>query len=514
MTNILEVAVEEMRRFVHIAVKRRWLALGVATVTAAGSIAAVFIAPERYQASARVYVDTQTVLKPLMASLTFQLDIDQQVSMLARTLISRPNMEKLVALPELKFNIPSEAAREAAVSRLMNEIKVSPTASGNLYEISYRGPSPDRARRLVEATTELFVHAGAGAKKRDSEDAGRFIEEQIRSYETKLVGAEDRLKDFKIRNFGVSGVSAQDYFTRVSTLSDEVAKLRIDLSAAEQSREAFRRELSAEEPQLPIEPTARTGDLETRLQTQQKSLDELLRRYTDAHPDVISTRRQIEQLEGDIRARNARERTQGSRPPAATSPVYQKLRVSLAEAEAIVASLRSQLVAKQAALNQVRSVAGRVPQVEAELVQLNRDYDIIRKNYDLMVARRESANLGLKLDESSQLAEFRVVEPPRVSERPAFPSRLHLAAMALFLSLAAGMIAAAVAESAWPTLDDKRSLQEFSQRPVLGTISILMTPDRLGQTRAGHLRFAAALGTLVLVQSTWLAWLAVRTTST
>lgn len=477
--NVVEAFADNVRWVVRIAAKRRWLVIGVASVL--GLVSGVVIASlhNRYEASARVYVDTETVLKPLMAGLTFQPDIDQQVRMLARTLISRPNVESLVALPELKFDVSSGGKREEAIAMLMDQIKVVPTMSGNLYEVSYKGTDPDTARRIVEATVNMFMHAGVGAKKRDSQGAGRFIEDQIHHYEAKLVEAEDRLKDFKARNFGVTGVSNQDYFARVSTLTDEVTKLRVDLSAAEKARDAYRRELASENPQLPMELPARNGALgaaqeEDTLGAQHKRLDELLTQYTEAHPEVIRLRRLIAGKEAELKgAKGDAGRASGNLTRAATSPVYQQLRISLADTEAKVAALRSQLAAQEGRLERVRAVAGRVPQVEAELAQLNRDYDVIRKNYDQMVARREAASLGVKLDESAQLAEFRVIEPARASRKPAFPSRLHLAVLALIACLGSGLAVAVLADLIWPTFDDAASLRRFSKRPVLGTVPVL-----------------------------------------
>lgn len=519
MNNVVESFVDRTRRVRRLIAKRRWLALAAVVLVGGASMAALSFVPERYRASARIYVDTQTALRPLMANLTFQPDIDQQVSMLARTLISRPNVERLIDLPEVGIRAANTTEREARISRLMNEIKVTPVGSGNLYDVAYLGPSPEVAQRLVNATVQMFVNAGAGAKKRDSQDAGKFIEEQIKAYEAKLVESETRLKDFKVRNFGVSGVSNQDYFTRVSVLGEEVSKLRVELSAATQSRDAYHRELAAEEPQLPAELTGKGGgsaaEPTSRLEIQRKNLDELLRRYTDEHPDVVSARRLVDQLEAEERERADAERrvvARGGKPTrAATSPVYQKLRISLAEAEAQVASLRSQLSAKQVLLEEVRAAAGKIPQVEAELVQLNRDYDIIRKNYDLMVARRESASLGERLDESSQLAEFRVVEPPRVSPTPAFPRRLHLAMLAVLLSVIAGVAAAVVADLIWPTFDQKSALSESTGRPVLGTISMLITPEMARARRRSLLRFSSAFAFVMSLQFAWLAWIAIGT---
>ena len=80
---------------------RRWIGLAVAWLAAIIGIAVVYRIPERYEASARVYVDTESLLRPLLAGLAIQPNLDQQVSLMSRTLISRPNVEKLVRMADL-----------------------------------------------------------------------------------------------------------------------------------------------------------------------------------------------------------------------------------------------------------------------------------------------------------------------------------------------------------------------------------------------------------------------------
>jgi polysaccharide chain length determinant protein (PEP-CTERM system associated) len=297
----------------------------------------------------------------------------------------------------------------------------------------------------------------------------------------------------------------------MAALSHAVSRLRTDLAAAEQSRDAYRRALSSEEPQLPVELAANVAvappsDLDVRLSTQKKSLDDLLRRYTEQHPDVISARRTIAQLEAQKRRELDTRVHSPDRRSAATSPVYQQLRVALAEAEAQVASLRAKLNAQQTQLNQTRAVASRVPQVESDLAQLNRDYDIIRKNYDMLVARRESASLGVKMDESSQLADFRVVEPPRVDPKPVFPSRIALGVLAVLVSLVSGIAVVIGLDRLRPTFHEIRSLQEATRRPVLGTVSV--SGGALANAGGQALRFVGAVAGLLVLQILWLAWLA------
>ena len=503
----------------------RWLAVGVAWGASLLLGVAVLLIKDRYEASARVYIDTQSVLKPLMVGLAFQPDIDQQIRMLARTLISRPNIELLREAQDIGWEPNDPKTHEQEIQRLTRDIKMGPGGGGaNVYAISYRDSDPQRAQRLVERLVKMFVSSGGDSKKKDSEDARNFIEEEIRTYEAKLVEAENKLKDYKLKNFSVTGVSAQDYFARMSALSDEVNKLRLEYSAAEQARDALKRELSSEAPQLPLEALGPQGgtaapivsEHEARLDTLKKQLDELLRRYTDEHPDVISTRRTIGQLEllkrQDLEAKRAAAAAarSGSGPAAATNPVFQKIRFALAEAEANVASLRVRLGTQQARLSETRALASRAPQTEAELTQLNRDYDIIRKNYEQLVARRESASLGVKIDQSAPLAEFRIIEPPRTAPTPVFPNRLTLALLALLIAIGAGIGAALLKSRLRPVVLSTKALRELSGRPVLGTVSLLVNEPARQSQRLSLMGLLGAIASLLLVQAAWLGWVAVH----
>jgi polysaccharide chain length determinant protein (PEP-CTERM system associated) len=492
--------------------KYRWIAAAVAW--GLGMLGAVVLAfvQDRYEASAKIYVDTQTVLKPLMTGLAFQPDVDQQVKMLARTVISRPNVEQLMKSPVVGLPAPAPGRYDYEVEKLKDKIKFVPSGSGNLYSISYRDVDPQRARRLVESLVNMFIASSSVAKQRDSAEASRFIEEQIKVYEAKLTEAENRVKDFKLRHFGVTGVANQDYFSRMASLSDEVARLKLELTAAEQSRDALRKELSAEDPQLPPESMPTGGvapaksDVEVRLETQRRLLDDLLRRYTDVHPDVAAVRRTISQLEAQLRQEEAAARSKG-KGHAATNPVYQRLRVSLAEAEASVASLRTRLGVQQGRLEQIRATATQIPQAEAELAQLNRDYDIIRRNYEQLVARREAASLGVKIDETSGLADFRLVDPPQVAPTAVVPSRRMLAALVALLALAAGAGVAYGLTQLRPVVNDMRALRELTRRPVLGAVSLLVDERMRAAMRRDASLFAGALGLFLLMNAAWIVWL-------
>lgn len=498
--------------------RRRWIGLAVAWVAAVVGAVVLLRMPDRFEASARVYVDTQTMLKPLLSGLAVQPDMNQQVAMLARTLMTRPNIEKLVRLADLDVTVRTTEEKERLIDRLLQEIKFAGVGRDNVYSVSFQHIDKAYAQRVVQALVSMFVESGLGNKRRDTESARRFIDDQIQHYEQRLQEAENRLKDFRLRNFGVMGGGGQDHIARMTAASEEQKKLTLELRAAEQSRDALKRELAGEEPILlpdtagPVGPAV-SPELDARIDAQRRQLDELLRKYTDEHPDVVGTRRAIERLEAQKQQEiEARRKALAARGPAtvspATNPVFQQIKISLAEAEASIASLRARAAEAQSQLDQLRASANKVPQVEAEFAQLNRDYDVLKQSYQQLVSRRESANITGEVDVNASLAEFRVIDPPRVSPKPVFPNRMALAPLALIAAIAAGIGACFVVAQMFPTFHSPRMLREIAGRPVLGSIALRPDAAAIRRKRLLHGAFAGGIGGLVAIYGAWIGWLA------
>jgi polysaccharide chain length determinant protein (PEP-CTERM system associated) len=495
----------------------RWTGLLVAWVVAAVATVWILRIPNQYEASARIYVDTQSVLKPLMSGLAVQPNIDWQVQMLSRTLISRPNLEKLIRMSDLDHTVQTAEQREALIERLMRTLRISGTGSDNLYTLSHWSTDPARAHRVVQALTSMFVEMSLGDKRKDADSARKFIEEQIKFYEAKLVEAENRLKDFRLRNLGLE--VGGDVFGRVTAASTALNQARLALREAENSRDAFKRQIEGEEPvflggflsESPgmTQVAATNTEMDQRIDALKRNLDGLLLRYTDHHPDVIGTRRLISDLEEQKRQAVAEMKAKAAAAPkpdaaaparnVAQNPVYQQLKLSLADAEANVASLRVRVADHEARYNQVKATLVMRPEIETEYTQLNRDYHIHKNNYDSLVSRREQAVISGHMEATAAMADFRLVEPPRVKPEPVAPNRLRLFHLAFLGALGAGLLAALAASRIRPIFFDPRSLRDVTGVPVLGGVTML--PNEPLRRRERRRTAAFVAGTVALAGS-------------
>ncbi len=492
--------------------KYRWLGLLAAwIVTIAGAIMVLSV-PDKYEASARIYVDTQSILKPLMAGLAVQPNVEQQVNMLSRTLISRPNVEKLVRMADLDLGVTSARAKEALIDAVTKTIQIQNLGRDNLYTLSYRDPNPEQAKKVVQSLVSIFVESSMGSSRNDTEAAKKFIDDQIKAYVAKLEEAEMRLKEFKVRNIELRTADGQDMASQFGTISAQLSQARLDLREAENARDEAKRQLDAERSQT-ADITTRslmqesamsiaTPEIDARIATQQSNLDALLQRFTDQHPDVVNARRMIKELE-EIKRKEVQELRKiamaNPTSPDGNNMAYQELRRVMAASEVQVASLRARVTEYERRLSRARETMKTAPQVEAEYAQLNRDYEIHRKNYNDLVARRESATMSGQLENVTGVADFRLIDPPRASTKPVAPNRLLLLPLALLAGLAAGLGLTFVLSQLRAVFYDGQTMSETLGVPLLGVVSLVMDKGQTQRRQAELKRFAVATSGLVAV---------------
>jgi len=181
------------------------------------------------------------------------------------------------------------------------------------------------------------------------------------------------------------------------------------------------------------------------------------------------------------------------------NPVYQQLKMQLAQAEATVASLNTRVKAFEQRIVALQEKVDTVPLIEAEFKQLDRDYGIHKKNYQALLSRRESASIAEQAEMSGDQLKFRVIDPPRVPIDPSSPNRPLLMTAVLIGSIAAGIVFAFFLYLLRPTFDSARTIMEVLGRPVLGGVSMIHNQEWSTRHRQALIAYSiAGVGLLLL----------------
>ncbi|MCP4408333.1 MAG: hypothetical protein GY807_11335 [Gammaproteobacteria bacterium] len=343
-----------------------------------------------------------------------------------------------------------------------------------IYAIAYTDKDPERAKKVVEELLNLFVETVLGESRFDTTSTQQFLNDQIKVYEAKLESAETALKDFKRKNVGLMPEAGQSYFSQLSMATDQLSVARLELDEAINRRNELKQQIANIKvpSDLPVGNTVNPAYVR---------LNELLRVYTENHPEVIAVQRIIDEQQRQAEKEPIGGDDTGEQAPSLAlhqSLAYQELKAALGETEAEVAALRVRSKQYQSKMDHLQKMIDTIPQVEADLIKLNRDYGIIKGNYEGLVERRESALITFEVEKSTDDVQFKIIDPPIVPVIPTGPKRLLFltGALAAGIGAGAGLVFGLILLR--PTIDTLQDLRETTELPVFGSVSMVDAVDQ------------------------------------
>ena len=481
----------------------RWLALVIVWVIALGGWLFVQEMPEAYVGSARVYVDSNNVLRPLLKGLAIQPNVNQRIAMMSRTLLSRPNLEKVMRMTDLDLEVQSDREKEEFLTGLRSSINLSADrGNDSLYNIQVVNAKRDTAKRITQALITVFIEGGLSGKREDSAGAQDFLDQQIIDYEARLAEAENRLAAFKQRYVGTLPGDGGGYYARLEQAKRELSTAQLQLREMENRRSELQRQINGEEPIFLSSGIAGSGSpLEARIQSLNAQVDTLLAKYTDKHPSVRQMRALIDDLQAEKQAELAAAQDgdfSGAYAGLTESPVYQGMRSMLAESEAVVAELRVRVAEYEKRVKQLGDQVNNIPLIEAEFKQLDRDYQVIASKHQELLSRREAVKLGDDVEQTASDVTFRVIDPPFVPSQPSEPNKLLLNSLVLVVALGFGAAVALLVSLIRPVIVDQQSLVKLTGLPLLGTVTLVPTPAEKKRETWGIVAFSSLMAVLLI----------------
>jgi polysaccharide chain length determinant protein (PEP-CTERM system associated) len=489
----------------------RWPALAVTWMVALIGWAVVFLIPSQYASSARVFVDSNTLLRPLLEGIAVTPSTANQTDLVRRLLLGRLQIESVIERTDLRHRVRNEREREELIRRLMTDIHITGDASSrqsrevNIYTISYMDTDKRLAYAVVRTLLDSFVQQSVGANRADSDTAQRFLRDQIAAYEGRLTESESRLANFKKRNIDAMPDERGGYFERLQAEVRALDQLQSNLSVELHERNELRGKLLGKPYSGDTGSRTTASVIETsvdgRIKEATAHLDEMLLHYTDKYPDVVATRETIARLQEQRAAEiNALRRDQSAlgSPRPSTSLVAQNLQIALNQKEVAVTSLQLQVNDRQKRLESLREHINTLPEVEAELLRLNRDYSVTKAEYERLLQRLESARLSEAADRVDEV-RFKIIEPPIEGMLPAKPKRVLLLLGTLAAAVCTGAAFAWLLSHLRPVFVNPKELARFKDVMVMGVLNQVVSDKE--QAAAGRASIGLALTALLLFAS-------------
>ena len=391
----------------------------------------VMLLPDQYESSARVYADTDSLMGPLLKGIAVQTDPTQQLALMQATLLSRPNLLKVARSVDADLAAQSDVQLEGVLDSIEAHTKVE-VSGPKLFKISHSNPDPRRAKDVVQAFLGIFVEGNLGRGREDIESTRDFIDKQIAGYEAQLQATEKRIADFRAKYSDAISSSGTSFSARLEKARADVDELSSEVAAAKNRKLAAQ---SQKGPQSLEDNSAQSETKDPTLAKLRADLNQKLAIYSDQHPDIIALKQQIASLE-----------TQDAQ------------------------SAEQRLVAATDTLKHLKDMANSAPLLEAQLADMTRDYDILKKKYDELRVVGESARISQDVKTNSDAMRFRIIEPPAVPVVPSGPKRVLFLLAVLCASIGGGLGIAFLLSQMDDVFATPQRLREAFDIPVIGSV--------------------------------------------
>ena len=385
--------------------RKRVAAVIVFMVVTAGVLTFGYVTPKKYTSEALLYADQSNILQPLLRGQAEVTQIDR-INEAREMLQSRSFLEQVALDSGLISGTEIDQVRNKAISQLRNQVNLK-VSNRNFLELRYTSGDPNQSFQVLSAVLDRFLERTVSKKRSESRSAYEFIDSQVKSYQRQLEEAEQRLKEFKSENQeGTEG----NVLARIENLRRDIENLKLEIQQTESEVRLTRSQLENEEPVRRITVDPGRSSAERRLAALRQEMDSLLLRFHEKHPDVMSIKDQIADLENQVSTQSDDSR-EGSVTEVLENPVYENLKIQLSESTTRLEVQRNRLASLERLLQEAFERSQRVAENQAELSELTRDYDVTKGVYEDMLQRRERARLSMTLDVQGEGVSYKIQEP-------------------------------------------------------------------------------------------------------
>lgn len=476
--------------------RRRWLALGVAWGVGLIGWLVVSLIPNTYKSEARIYVQAASLLPDKVGMKPGEQKAN--IETVRQTLTSVDNLQKVVRGTDMANHVSSDAEIMGKAGSLQKAITIV-AEQDNLFKISAvvaEGNMSDAqnaklSKAVVQKLIDLFVDGNLRDGRTETGTSLKFLDAQIEQRGQQLAQVEARRASFESKYLSAlpGGGSIAE---RVALARSELSRVSSDYAAAASGLAAVNGQLAGIPATMSTPGSIVSGGDGRVAQILGQIADAQSRGWTDNHPDMVALRAQL--------ARAQAMGGGGARMTPGTSsqnPMYVTLRSMQAEKQATAGALAARKAQLEGEINRILSLQTSDPEFSAAQNGLDRDYQVLKTQYDKLLADREDLRLRGQVQAQTSPVKFNVIDPPSAPSMPSSPNRPLLLTLVLLAALGAGVGAAFGYGQLQTTYPTATRLERASGLPVIGTITeVVVAPER-ERRRKRLIQFAGGTAALV-----------------
>ena len=415
---------------IAIVVRRRWLILLPFAVGLALLPLIARYVPKLYRSEALIMIVPQRVPDTYVRS-TVTESVEDRLPSINDQILSRSRLERVINDFDLYRQLRATQPMEDVVRRMRRDVGAPEIKAGQQsFYVSYVNPDPLTAQKVTARLASLFIEENSSDREKLAESTSVFIESQLADAKQSLLQYEQKLEVFRRTHAGELPTQLEGNLRAITSAQVMLQSIGESLNRARERRLLVERQLvDAKQPlppPIPIPGQAPSDAAQTptqQLAAAKARLSAALVRYKPGHPEVRAIERQIQELQArvDEDARRSPEEAAAQNVSREERDRIRKVGELEAELQVIDHQLKAgqeQQAGLQAQIADYQRKVEAVPARESELVELTRDYEILKRNYEDLVKKREDSRMASKLEQRQIGEQFRILDTASLPQNP------------------------------------------------------------------------------------------------
>jgi polysaccharide chain length determinant protein (PEP-CTERM system associated) len=447
--------------YFEILLRRKWYIIIPFVIVVCAATIYSFTAPKKYRATTLILVTPQKVpvdyVRPTVTS-----RIEDRLQSIGQEIMSRTRLEQIIAEFKLYQSEAKTLVMEEIVELMRRDITVQIRGKEGYFSISYTGNDPRTVTMVTNKLSSLFIEENLKLREQQAQGTSEFLSIELNATKAKLDEQEKLITQFKRQfmyelpdqrdvNLSILGKLQQQLQTTGDAVkSAQDRKLIIQKQLTEMRNMAAMLTEQAATPTAQEDSAGRSSSSpsgfprpkignpdELRLEKLKSFLSELETKYKEKHPDILTTKKRIAELEKKIEKDKAitkesegeatglgipKEKKKGEKMEAGVDPFYKEMEGQLAATDLEIKRLKDEDARTKAKIGEYQTRLENIPVREMAMVNLTRDYQNSKERYQNLLKKSQEAQQAENLERRQKGEQFKVIDPARIPEKPFSPN--------------------------------------------------------------------------------------------
>lgn len=302
----METETNDLRYYLGLLKTRKtWFIIPALIIFLVASAVAFFL-PTIFESSSTILIEEQQIPQEFVRS-TVTGFADQRIQSLTQQILSRTKLWQIVEQFNLYQELRTTHTREEIIDEMRDSIvfkTISAESKGGkgatiAFSVAYRGKNPDTVQKVDGTLASLYLEENLQMREAQARSTTTFLEAELKELEERIRTLGDKIEAFKQQNDGLLPDQQPYNRSRVEGIEAETSQLDNKIRGAEELKTILGGQLqtanltsSALDARTPNEPT----DPRSRLKVLKIHLADLRSKYSEDHPDIRKTLREIDEL--------------------------------------------------------------------------------------------------------------------------------------------------------------------------------------------------------------------------